>query len=361
MIKKIIYIFILSISLILPTKVYSVPYVNSRYALVLDSESLRILYNKNGFERVANASTTKIMTALVAIEKGDLNKKYIISKKASRVSGSSVGYKEGEEITLKELLYGLMLRSGNDAAIAIAEGIGGDENNFMNMVNDYIIQNGGKNTHFTSPHGLDNPLHYTTAYDLAYFTAKGMKNNIFREIVGTTDTNGDGFFTRSYHNINKILYLVKGANGVKTGYTGNAGKCLVSSINREGRDIIYVLLNSEDRFNVTKALNDYIIKNYSFKTILKKGETVGEKEIIYGDSSLKVTINEDITLPILDGESLDYRIYIDGNSTIIKKGEKVGTIVVFKEDDIIYSASLYAQNDVKYKHKWREWLEKFQI
>lgn len=355
--KNKFFIYIIIFTLLIGTSVSAEPNINSRYALILDGNTNRILYNKNGYEETSNASTTKIVTALVAIKYGNLDKKFTISKKAAKVSGSQVGYKEGEKISLRELLYGLMLRSGNDAAIAIAEGISGNEENFMNLVNSYIKEAGVKTTHFTSPHGLDDEQHYSTAYDLAYFTSIGMKNSLFREIVSTKDTDGEGNFTRNYHNINKILYLIPSANGVKTGYTGNAGKCLVTSVNAENRDIIIVLLNCSDRWNVTKKLYDYVLDNYSFKTILKKGETISENSIPYGDKKVFLTVSQDISMPVKNEENLSYRIYMDEDLLPIKKGERVGTLCIFSEDEMIYSCDVYSQNNVDYKNIFRKWFE----
>lgn len=354
--NKLLILIIVFISLF-SSSVWAEPYVNSKYAIVIDGETNRVLYNKNGYEKTSNASTTKIVTALTAIKYGNFEEKYTISKKAASVSGSRVGYKAGEKISLRELLYGLMLRSGNDAAIAIAEGISGSEENFMNLVNSYIKEMGAASTHFTSPHGLDNEEHYSTAYDLAYFTSIGMKNKVFNQIVSTKDTNGEGLFTRSYHNINKILYLIPGANGVKTGFTGNAGKCLVSSVNTNNRNIIIVLLNCSDRWNVTKKLYDYVIQNFSFTTIFKKGDTVIEKNIPYGDKKVYAAVSEDVTLPISKGENLIYQVYMNENLLPIKKGDKIGVLCVFKDDDIIYSCDLYSQNDIDYNSKFRKWYE----
>jgi len=352
------FLIFLVIFISLSSSVSAEPNINSRYAIVIDGKTNRVLYSKNGYDMAANASTTKIVTALVALKYGNLEEKFIISKKAASVSGSEVGYKEGEEITLRELLYGLMLRSGNDAAIAVAEGIGTSEENFMNMVNSYIKDQGIYTTHFTSPHGLDNTQHFSTTYDLAYFTSIGMKNKEFNQIVSTKDTNGNGLFTRSYHNINKILYLIPEANGVKTGYTGNAGKCLVTSVNTQNRDIIIVLLNCNDRWNVTKKLYNYVLDNYSFKTIFKKGDTIIEKNIPYGNKTASLTVSEDISLPVQKGESLSYQVFLDENLLPIKKGDEAGTLCVFKDDDIIYRCAVYSQEDIDYSSKLRKWYEK---
>ena len=200
--------------------------------MLIDQLSGRILYEKNSDKILAMASTTKIITAIVAIEKGNLGDTTTISKKAASVHGSSVGLKENEKITLEELLYGLMLRSGNDAAIAIAEMIGGTVQNFVKLMNDKAMELGAYNTSFATPHGLDASDHFTTAQNLARLTAYAMNNETFARIVSTreTDSGTTGKFNRSYRNINKFLYRIDNSDGVKTGFTGNAGKCLVASV-----------------------------------------------------------------------------------------------------------------------------------
>ena len=240
--------------------------VDARNAIAIDRESKTILFEQNGYELVPMASTTKILTALITIERGNLDEKFVVSKNASSVRGSTVGYKENEEITVRELLYGLMYRSGNDAAITLAEGIGGSVEGFAEIMNNYKTSLGLLDSHFESPHGLDMTDHYSSAYDLALLTAKGMEYEEFREIVGTKEISQSKYnFTRDYSNINKILWKIPGANGVKTGYTGQAGKCLVSSINYKGRDIIIVVLNCPDRWNVTEKIFNYIQETVAFQ------------------------------------------------------------------------------------------------
>ena len=240
--------------------------VDARNAIAIDRESKTILFEQNGYELVPMASTTKILTALITIERGNLDEKFVVSKNASSVRGSSVGYKENEKITVRELLYGLMYRSGNDAAITLAEGIGGSVEGFAEIMNNYNTSLGLLDSHFESPHGLDMTDHYSSAYDLALLTAKGMEYEEFRKIVGTKEISQSKYnFTRDYSNINKILWKIPGANGVKTGYTGQAGKCLVSSINYKGKDIIIVVLNCPDRWNVTEKIFNYIQETVAFQ------------------------------------------------------------------------------------------------
>jgi serine-type D-Ala-D-Ala carboxypeptidase (penicillin-binding protein 5/6) len=239
--------------------------VNARSAIALDKESGTVLYEQNAYEIVPMASTTKILTSLIAIEQGDLDKKVTISKKASSIRGSTVGYKANEEIALKELIFGLMFKSGNDAAIAIAEELGGSIEGFSEIMNHYARGIGILDSHFESPHGLDSSEHYSSAYDLAILTAKGMDYDLFREIVGSKQISKEKYnFTRDYNNINKILWKIPGANGVKTGSTGQAGKCLVSSINNNGKDVIIVVLNCPDRWNVTEKIYKHVLEKVAF-------------------------------------------------------------------------------------------------
>jgi D-alanyl-D-alanine carboxypeptidase len=239
--------------------------VNARSAIALDKETGTILFEQNGYELVPMASTTKILTSLIAIEQGNLDKKVTISKKAASIRGSTVGYKVGEEIALKELIFGLMFKSGNDAAIAIAEELGGSIEGFSEIMNHYARGIGILDSHFESPHGLDSSKHYSSAYDLAILTSKGMDYDLFREIVGSKQISKEKYnFTRDYNNINKILWRIPGANGVKTGYTGQAGKCLVSSVNNNGKDIIIVVLNCPDRWNITDKIYNHVLEKVAF-------------------------------------------------------------------------------------------------
>ena len=260
--------------------------VSARNAIALDSKTKQVLFEQNADEIVPMASTTKILTALVAITHGDLDREVTISKNAASIRGSKVGYVAGEKIRLRELLYGLMYKSGNDAAIAIAEDIGGSIEGFSKIMNDYAISLGLINSHFESPHGLDSPKHYTCAYDLALLTTKAMESELFCQICGTKSITRDvSNFTRDYNNINKILYKIPGANGVKTGYTGQAGKCLVSSVKHEGRNIIIVVLNCSDRWNMTEKIYKYVADNYCFKSenindITKSSEFINLGSII---------------------------------------------------------------------------------
>ena len=268
--------------------------VSAHNSIAIDAETRAVLFNQKGYEVVPMASTTKILTSLVAISYGDLDRKVTIGKNSASIRGSTVGYRAGEEIAMRELLFGLMFKSGNDAAIAIAEDIGGTVENFSNIMNDFARSLGLLNSHFESPHGLDSSKHYSSAYDLAILTSKGMENEIFREICGEKTISKEKYnFTRDYNNINKILWQIPGANGVKTGYTGQAGKCLVSSVNHEGRNIIIVVLDCPDRWNQTAKIFKEVTDTNAFqKTTVKDlvnkegymelGSLIQEEEFTYG-------------------------------------------------------------------------------
>ncbi|WP_194190407.1 D-alanyl-D-alanine carboxypeptidase family protein [Clostridium chrysemydis] len=239
--------------------------VSARHAIAYSRKTGQIIFEQNAYQNVPIASTTKILTALVAIESENLNKEFSVSKNAVSVRGSKVGYKIDEKVKLEELLHGLLFKSGNDAAIIIAEGISGSVEEYCKLMSHYSISIGAIDSHFTTPHGLDDIDHYSSAYDLALITSKAMENEIFRNIVSKKEINKSDF-SRSYNNINKILWKIPQANGVKTGYTGGAGKCLVSSIKHSGDDIIIVVLDCPDRWNQTEKIFNFVKENYRTKT-----------------------------------------------------------------------------------------------
>jgi serine-type D-Ala-D-Ala carboxypeptidase (penicillin-binding protein 5/6) len=337
-----------------------VPYINARCAIAIDSKTKIVLYEKSSASLVPMASTTKIITALVALKYGDLDKKVLISEKASQIRGSTVGYKRGEYITLKELVHGLMLRSGNDAAIAIAEGISGSIDEFLKLMNEYAAEIGLLDTHFESPHGLDSANHYTTAYDLAVATAKAKEIKKFNEIVSSKDIDaGSAGFTRSFHNINKILWQMPTANGVKTGYTGQAGKCLVSSIGYDNKDIIIVILNSNTRWKETQKIYDYIVKEYEYKLLANKDDIVDTMPVKLGSNSVNLKCTEEIMLPLRKSSVITKKIIVSPKVVApISKGEKCGRMDIFEDDKLIYTTVLESDNNVPQKGILKRLFEK---
>lgn len=259
--------------------------VSARSAVVIEQTSRRVLFEKNAHERLPMASTTKIMTALVALEKGNLSDVVKVSPNAAKTPGSSIYLKAGEALTLEQLLYGLMLQSGNDASVAIAEHVGGSVDGFLALMNAKVAELGLADTHFVSTHGLDTQGHYTSAYDLAVITAAAMGNADFRRIISTKmiaipyDNAENGRYVR---NTNRILWSYEGANGVKTGYTGKAGRCFVGAAEREGMQIISVVLNSGSIFEESAKLMDEAFAAYDMVPVVEPRVAFGSAKAVEG-------------------------------------------------------------------------------
>ncbi len=225
--------------------------------ICMRADTFEIFEQDNAHERLPMASTTKTMTALLVIENCVMEEIVTVPKEAVGVEGSSIYLREGDKYTVKELLYGLMLRSGNDAATALAIHTAGSVKNFADMMNCRAEIAGLKDTHFTNPHGLHDENHYTSAYDLCKLGCIAMKNAIFRQIVSTKKVVvGEGELRRVWSNKNKILFLYEGGNGIKTGFTKKAGRCLIASAERDGVTVVSVVLNRGDMFNDCMSLMD---------------------------------------------------------------------------------------------------------
>ncbi len=250
------------------------PNINSRSAIVFDRNSKEVIYGKDENTKKKMASTTKIMTCIVVLEKGELTDTVIVSKKAAGTGGSRVGLRTGDKATVQDLLYGLMLCSGNDAAVALAEHVGGSVEGFAELMNAKAKELNLSNTNFVTPHGLDNENHYTTAYELAIMADYGLKNKTFRSIVGTKNItiniNGK---PRNLNNTNELLGSVAGVYGVKTGFTNGANRCLVSSCKRDNLDIITVVLGADTKkFRTQDSLKliNYAMNNYKDVNVEKQ-------------------------------------------------------------------------------------------
>ncbi len=241
------------------------PSLSAESALLMEAESGAIVCEKNAHTRLSMASTTKIMTALVALELAAPGTVILIDKRAVGTEGSSVYLCEGEKLTLEELLYALMLESANDAAVAIAIGVAGSEESFVDEMNRKAISLGLSNTHFANPHGLDAEAHYTTAYELALIAREALQNPLLKTIVSTRKTtipHQDTDGVRLLVNHNKMLRQYDGCIGLKTGYTQKSGRCLVSAAEREGVTMIAVTIDSPDDWNDHTKLLDYGFANY---------------------------------------------------------------------------------------------------
>lgn len=324
--------------------------LSAKAFVLMDAVSGRILLEKNAQEKMPMASTTKIMTAVIALEKGDSNSRIKVSQKAASMGGSSFYLKSGETMTLENMLYGLLLPSGNDAAVAIAEYIGGTEEKFVQMMNKKALELGALNTHFTNPHGLDDPEHFTTAKDLAVIAKHAWKYNKFREIVQTkTKEIKDGNFARQISSTNRLLWQFDGADGIKTGYTGNAGKCLVATANKKGFRLISVVLGSTDHFQDSQRLLDYGFENYYLKPIVRKNEictsVTVEKGVI---KSVGLIAEDNILLPIKEGEKVNYYLIAPKKiSAPVFKGESIGQLQIYIDNSFVESVNLVAAGDVR--------------
>lgn len=314
---------------------------NAETAALIDVASGRILYSQKGDKQVRIASLTKIMTAIVAIENGKLSDLVKVSGRAFGKEGSSIYLKLGEEMSLHNMLYGLMLRSGNDAATAIAEHVGGSEEGFVYLMNQKAEQLGLVNSHFMNPHGLDVEGHYSSANDLAKLTAYALKNPVFKEIVKTETKkapNPNESWDYTWFNKNKMLGLYEGADGVKTGYTKLAKRCLVSSATRGGQQLAAVTINDgQDWADHTKLLN-YGFANYRLQMLVEKGESVGQglvagKTVSYPmDGAESEQITRKIELE--EAGTLNYRLGIVGKLKITVAGEEAGVVPLYADGDV---------------------------
>ena len=363
-IKRVISIIILAMLVLLSFSNNKVSYGESgccaKAMIVLDTNSGRVLAGKNYDERLPIASTTKIVTALTVLYNcKNLDKEIEIDKRAVGVPGTSIYLKEGEKLTIKELLYGMMLPSGNDSATALAYYIGGSIEKFCNLMNKTAILCGANNSSFENPHGLDSDNHYTTAYDLAKITAKALENDIFKEIVTTKSTRIKGSSVGAYRylkNKNKLLNTLDGCLGVKTGFTNKAGRCLVSACERAGFRTVCVVLNCGPMFEESEKLFNYVYGNYSYTELLGEYKIIRNVDVNDGKSeSVKVFTKRGFSYPLLPDEEkmLEYR-YLLPNSidAPVKKDEIVGDLEIYLNNHLLFSEKIYTMDSVKKIGVW---------
>ena len=274
--------------------------ISAEKAVVLDAATGRVLYERGADEQSLIASTTKIMTALVVCEQTNVLDRVRIPWEAVGIEGSSMYLREGEVLTVQELLYGLMLQSGNDAAVALAIYCGGTVEGFAQLMNDEAARIGLRNTHFANPHGLDAPEHYSTARDLAVLAAYAMENPLFRQTVSTREVTVG---SRNLRNHNKLLWQVEGTDGVKTGYTRAAGRILVSSATRAGRRLVAVTINAPDDWADHAALLEDGFSRYTLQHIVRAGDCLGTVEIEGGQAgTVRLLAAEDFSYALAEGE-----------------------------------------------------------
>lgn len=320
---------------------------NTESEIVMEVNSNRILHSKNADQKKYMASTTKILTAITIIENCDLNANVTVTKETVGVEGSSIYLEEGEILTVKDLLYGLMLRSGNDCAETLAIYCSKTLKDFATLMNKTAKKIGAKNSNFVNPHGLHDENHYSTAYDLALISCYAMKNSHFREIVGTKSIDIP-FTTHNYKrhliNKNKMLKEFDGSTGIKTGYTKKAGRCLVSSCKRNGMELVSVVLNCQPMFERSKEILTNCFNEYKLYKIVNSKNLVGFSRISGTDRFCALQIINDIILPLTQSEKQKIKIEYDVPKEINKINKNdalVGFVNIYCENNLIFREKIY--------------------
>ena len=346
-----------------------IPTINSRAYVVIDRKSNTILVGKNENQKKKMASTTKIMTALVVIENCNLSDTVEVSKKAAGTGGSRLGLKTGDKITVYDLLYGLMMCSGNDAAVSLAEHVAGSISDFAELMNQKALELGLSNTHFVTPHGLDEDEHYITAYELAILANHAMNNEIFAKIVGTKNytitING---YPKALSNTNELLGVLNGVYGIKTGFTNGANRCLVTSCKRGDMDIICVVLGADTKKYRTTDSIKLIEYAFSHFTYVNVEQIVSDyfktwKEAFSHTITISKSVSKhlDITyenlpypsIPVREDLVNSFQVYINCESVLnapVKKGTSIGTITLELDGNIVYSGDIFVNNAIEHKN-----------
>lgn len=308
--------------------------LSAKSAILINALTNEVVYEKNAYEKRGMASTTKIMTALLAIEKGNLQKTYVAKDEDVRIEGTSIALKAGDRITLETLICGMLLESGNDAANVTARVIGKSREKFVSLMNQKAKEIGMENTHFENPSGLTEEGHFSTAYDMALLGSFAIKNKQFRDLCSLSSLRvsyGNPEYQRTFKNHNKLLNSVEGAFGIKTGFTKASGRCLVSAAERDGVTLVAVTLSAPDDWNDHKTLFEYgfeKVKVYEteFNTEKIKIDVVGSD-----NNRIDVKLKKQLTYTALNEEiNPEIVVLCDGFLySEVKKGDRVGCVKVF--------------------------------
>ena len=308
-------------------------------AILMDADSGRVLYEQNADSRMLIASTTKILTALVAIREGDLSDIVTVKREAVLTEGSSMYLKEGEKLTLETLLYGLMLCSGNDAAVAIADHVGGSQAGFAKLMNETARELGMENSSFANPNGLDAEDHYSTARDMARLACAAVENETLLRIVSTRSVTIGG---RTMTNHNKLLQYLDGCLGLKTGYTRAAGRTLVSCAERNGQRLVAVTLQDGNDWADHQALYEYGFAAYPAHRAAVLGKPLYRAPVKNGiRATVPLVAAEGFSWPLAEGERLEMSVELDapltapltagcsvGNAVFTLNGREVGRVAL---------------------------------
>lgn len=337
------------------------PTVSAASAVIIDGDTLEVLYEKASDDIRSMASTTKIMTSLIAIESGKINDVVTVEEKIY-IEGTAIGFSVGDKITVEDLCYAMLLESGNDAAVLVAEYIAGSEEAFSILMNKKALQIGMHSTNFVTASGLDDENHYTTAYDMALLGAYAVKNEVFSDICSTKTYKAEFIspdITRTFSNHNRLLRECEGVFGIKTGFTKKSGRCLVSACRRNGKTLVAVTLNAPDDWNDHKMLYDYGYSLYESKQIKTD---LNKKITIYGSDkkSVNITAGADIELFVRKNKTLtirfDIRKYIYAP---IKKYDSIGTLIVLNGGHKIKEIPIYSTENAEVIKNAEEYREGF--
>ncbi len=324
---------------------------SAKSAVVIDGDTHEILYSKNENEVLTMASTTKIMTAIIAIENADLSKEVTVKSDYTGIEGSSMYLKVGEKLSFDELLHGLMLMSGNDAAIAIANETTGDYDEFIQLMNEKVTDLGLLNTSFANPNGLDEENHYTTAYELAKIAAYALENDYFLQIVSSEYYSSQ---TRTMKNHNKLLFMDENFVGVKTGFTKKSGRCLVSAYNIDGKKLIAVTLSAPSDWSDHTNMMEYAKNLYEKYNFYTKDEIYDIIKVMSGDKSeTHVLVEENVNLYLTQNQKENLKIDVIAdkiNYAPIKKGEIYGKIVFSLGEKEIFQTNLLYSEDISLEY-----------
>ncbi len=323
---------------------------NTKGMCVIEANSGRVIMEKNKDMKLAMASTTKIVTAITVLDNytKDLDEKVVVPDEAVGIEGTSMYLKHNEQLTVRELLYGLMLPSGNDAATALAILTAGDEQSFCKLMKETAEKCGAVNTNFANAHGLDAEGHYTTAYDLALITAYALENPVFLDISMTKNKVIDAteqYDTRYLRNKNRLLLTMDNCIGVKTGFTDNAGRCFVAATEKEdGTKMVCVLLNSPPMFEEATRLLNIANENYSMEVLLENNKYLTSLPVTDGTKNFtRVYIKNGFAYPLTETEKNSVRIEYEYPKVLkapIEKGQIVGNVKVFVGDDLIFTSEI---------------------
>lgn len=317
--------------------------ISAECACLINAENNEVIFEYNGNQKHSMASTTKIMTAILALEESDEDEIVTVSSNASMQEGSSIYLKAGEQVSMKDLVYGMMLNSGNDAACAVAEHIGGTSDDFADMMSEKAIEIGAKNTSFKNANGLDADGHYSTAYDMAIISSYGLKNEDFKDIVSCKSAeinNGESITYLKNHN--KLLWNYDGCIGVKTGYTKKTGRCLVSAAEKDGVRLVAVTLNAPNDWEDHTKMLDYGFENVKKYSVIGKGEVMKSYENLNAVSKEEVFVtgNEDAKKKT---EVILHTVK-EPKFNIIKN-EKIGYAEVIYNGKLVKTVDLIADRD----------------